>query len=63
MTTWKPYEGKQYRGTQPRGWRDKLDKFWKSTIWQRIAQDRHEWICLTGKAMRLHSQETWTAKS
>ena len=43
ITTWKPYERKRHRGRPARRWRDELDDYWKSTSWQRIAQDRHMW--------------------
>ena len=43
IMTWKPYEGKRSRGRSARRWRDELDDYWKGTIWQRIAQDRHTW--------------------
>ena len=43
ITTWKPYERKRPRGRPARRWRDKLDDYWKGTIWQRIAQDRQIW--------------------
>ena len=40
ITTWKLYEGKPFGGRPARRWRDKLDDYWMSTIWQRTAQDR-----------------------
>ena len=43
ITAWKPYERKRLRGKQANRWRDELDDYWKGTIWQRIAQDRHMW--------------------
>ncbi|KAK2184814.1 hypothetical protein NP493_252g05078 [Ridgeia piscesae] len=44
ITTWKPHERKRPRGRPARRWRDELDDYWKSTIWQRIAQDRQMWM-------------------
>ena len=41
ITTWKPYERKRSRGRLARRWRDELVDYWKATIWQRTAQDRH----------------------
>ena len=43
VTTWKPYERKRPRGRPVRRWRDKLDDYWKGTIWQRIAEDTQMW--------------------
>ena len=43
ITTWKPCERKRPRGRLARHWRDELDDYWKSTIWQRTAQDRQMW--------------------
>ena len=43
ITNWKPYERKRPRGRPARLWRDELADYWKGTIWQRIAQDRHMW--------------------
>ena len=43
IAIWKPYERKRPRGRPVRCWRDELDDYWKSTIWQRIAQDRQMW--------------------
>ncbi|KAK2178237.1 hypothetical protein NP493_552g01045 [Ridgeia piscesae] len=39
ITTWKPYKRKRPSGRPSRRWRNKLDHYWKGTIWQRIAQD------------------------
>ena len=43
ITIWKPYKRKRPRGRPARCWRDKLDDYWKGTIWQRIVQDRQMW--------------------
>ena len=40
---WKPYERKRPRGRPARQWRVELGDNWKSTMWQRIAQDRQMW--------------------
>ena len=36
-------ERKIPRGRPAKQWRDELDDYWKSTIWQRIAQGRQTW--------------------
>jgi len=43
MTNWKPYERKRPIVRPARRWRDKLDDYWKGTMWQRIVQDRQRW--------------------
>ena len=41
ITTWKSYKRKRPRRRPARRWRKEQGDYWKGTIWQRIAQDRH----------------------
>ena len=43
VKTWKTYKEKWSNGTLVRWCRDNLDKYWKGTIWQRLAHDRQTW--------------------